>query len=201
MFHSGRITVLLWSPAGRGFWKLWRKAQRLLQTQGRVLHWPQTSLIAASSSWPTLMRRSTEASETLPSSPHQVRYTTNHGGHLSDFIYAWPHNLSSLSVSPSLLSESDVPHVILVCESLHHRGGRGYPDGVAHAPYDGAGRHPRPCCTGSYSVTLKAPLCVSLYENEHELLNFWNCEILFRSDQICLSCRTRENQTLVACAV
>lgn len=75
VFHSGRITVLMWSRAGRGSLKLWRKARLSLQTQGRVLHWPQTWLIAASSSWPILTRRSTEASEMLPSSPHQVDTT------------------------------------------------------------------------------------------------------------------------------
>lgn len=46
-------------------------------------------------------------------------------------------------------SKSDVPHVVLVCESLHLRGGRGPADGPAHTPHDGAGRHPRSCGTGT----------------------------------------------------
>lgn len=60
-------------------------------------------------------------------------------------------------------SESDVPHVLLVCESLHLRRGGGPPDGFAHAPHDGAGRHPRPrgsgpCTLGLDVFFLKEPI-------------------------------------------
>ena len=49
-----------------------------------------------------------------------------------------------------LPSESYVPYVLLVCESLHIRRDWGSSDGHAHAPHDGTGRHPWPRSTGSY---------------------------------------------------
>jgi len=62
-------------------------------------------------------------------------------------LFIWLYFLSFSSHS-----ESDVPHVLLVCESLHLRRGRGSADGFAHTPHDGAGRHPRPRGSGEFKV-------------------------------------------------
>lgn len=79
-----------------------------------------------------------------PKFPSPGRLSRNHSGYVTRCSLP-----DSLFIFLSLRSESDVPHVILVCESLHLRRGRGSSDGPAHTPHDGAGRHPRPCGTGS----------------------------------------------------
>lgn len=89
-----------------------------------------------------------EALETLQSSPHQVDMSPS--GQLCSFktcriFFIWLSDSNSFPVSLSCLcvcSESDVPHVLLDCESLHIGRGRGSPDGLAHASHDGTGGHP-----------------------------------------------------------
>lgn len=46
-------------------------------------------------------------------------------------------------------SEPDVPHVVLVGESIHLRGAGGSSNGHAHFAHDGVGGHPRPRGSGS----------------------------------------------------
>lgn len=86
--------------------------------------------------------------ERHPSSRHQVNWKTwcKCGSGLPVWLLLSPH------------SESDVPHVILVCESLHLRGSRGSSDGFTHTPHDGAWRHQWPCVTGSCTFCYKNSL-------------------------------------------
>lgn len=146
---SGRITVLLWSPVEKGSLKLLRKARPSLLTQERLLHWLQMLRKTASSNWQILTKRSMVAFEMRPSSPHQVDLQKTQRTCAST-LCVW--------LLLSLISESDVPHDVLVCESLHLRWDGGSSDGHAHTPNDGAGRHPRPRGTGLYLFQLKVAI-------------------------------------------